>query len=376
MMKRKKANNDKAAAMNAAFYGPEPSYPYDHNLNRIEYIQALNWYAATLTREDSKDYVTSFLRDQKNKTFLKKVQKVPHTYFTPTYGAIARMMSNDLLIPDSGAKWLDRNLNALIEQHTVDDPVVTKVAKAPVNIQSRIQSRAYQVANEIDDLFEDNVWFNTNKLEPNAVYNLLHSKCVSGLVAQKVAATLTPHLEELKSIKSDPQLKEAYRKYSRRDIARFIDFYQNAVDTCENYSGNEKKMKVRKPRAKKVVTADKQLANFKYMKLYNEYQIASVNPSKVLGANQVWLYKPKYQHLTVLNALDRAGLNIKGQTFKNVDLKNSMRIVIPRRRVEEIVKAISVGGKRAVTNIFNDINRTAYAPKLKVNDGILILAVF
>jgi hypothetical protein len=374
---KRKVDKVKLREQTDVFLGPEPSFPSDHQLNRLEYLGSLNWYATVLSKEDSKDYVVKFLRQQKRLDDIKKLNKVSPGFITTTYGGIARMLMNNVRIPETGAAWLNKNLQMLFEKHMMEEPKEEKKTVAPpVNIQTRIDAKVRSIAGEIDDLFEDNVWFDTVQLEPDAIYKFLHSKQVSGMVAEKVAALFEPHLEELKSIGDDPQLKEAYKKYSKTDIKRFIGFYQSVVDTCKNFNVNVKKMKVRKPKMKKAVPADKKVATLKYLKLFNEYQLASVNPAKVIGAEQVYLYSTKYRALTVLNALDRGGINIKGQTFVNFDEKTSFRKDLPQKRAEEIVKAISVAGKRAANNIWNDVQKATRDPKARSSEDTIVLAVY
>jgi len=373
---KRKVDKTKLKAIMDSAYGAEPTFPVDHELNRVEYLGSLNWYANALSREDSKDYVVEFLRQQKRLDDIKKLNKVSPGFITTTYGGIARMLMNNVRIPETGAAWLNKNLQMLFEKHTMEEPKEEKKAVTPpVNIQTRIDAKVRSIAGEIDDLFEDTVWFNKATLDSNSIYNFLHSKQVSGMVAEKIATLFEPHLEELKTINSDPQLKEAYAKYSKADIKRFIGFYQNVVDTCKNFNVNVKKMKVRKPRAKKVVTATKKIETFKYLKQYNPWQLASVNPVKVVNAEQVYIYWTKYNCLTVLNALDRGGIDIKGQSFINIDEKTSFMKKLSPKQAEEIVKAISSGGKRAAAKAFDSIEKTR-PPQLRSNDVTLILGVF
>lgn len=378
MARAKRKNKVALRTMSDAFLGPEPSFAYDHKLNRLEYMGALNWYAATLTREESKDYVTAFLKAQKNKSFLKQVQKVPHAYFTPTYGAIARMLSNDFLIPETGPKWLDKNLNNLIAEYTpvVDEVKEKKKKAAPVvDVQARTAARARSIAGGIDDIFEDEVWFRNSKLEANTIYNYLLTKNVSGLVAGKVAELFGPHLDELKSIKKDEQLKEAYSVYTPKDIKRFIEFYQNVVDTCLTFSENQKKAKVRKPRAKKAVSVEKKVGGLKYLKLYTPFQLASINPSKILGATQLWLFDTRYTKLTMLNALDRGGIDIKGQSFKNVDTKTSCTKKIGRK-TKEVINAVLKSSKPQCRKALENVTAKPGKLQLRSNARIVFVRVF
>ena len=195
------------------------------------------------------------------------------------------------------------------------------------------------------------------------------------MVAEKVATLFGPHLEELKSINKEPDLKEAYSSYSKKDITRFINFYQDAVDTCQNFNVNVKKMKVRKPRAKKVISADKKLAKFKYLKLYKLYQLASVNPSNILGATQVWLFDTKYTKLTVLNALDRGGFDVKGQTFLNVDKKASVTKKVGRH-TKDVIDSILKQSKPNCRKTLEAVTAKPGKLQLRTNANIVIVRTF
>jgi len=363
----------KARALNETVYGKEPVFGADHELNRVEYMKALNWYAQALSREDSKDYLATFLKEQNRLDDLRALKKVPDAFVTTTYGAIARLLTKGVKIPESGPSWLNSRLKELLEKYAYAE---SEANTSTVSVQDRVDTKARQIAGKIDNFFEDNVWFDTKKAVYNdAILKILNSESVSGVVAEKIATLLTPHLEELKSINKEPDLQEAYAKYTKADIKRFVGFYQNVVDTCQNFNVNVKKVTVRKPRAKKAVSAEKKVGAFKYLKMFSLYQMASVNPAKVISAQQVWIYNTKYRDLTVLNALDRGGIDIKGQSFVNFDEKTSEMKKLSAKMAEKIVKAISSSGKRASGNAMKEVEGNSKKPQTRCGNDTIILGV-
>jgi hypothetical protein len=251
---------------------------------------------------------------------------------------------------------------------------VIKSAPAPVNVQARVERRARQVVAEIDEVFEQEVWFNPNfKINPDAPYKFLHANNVSSVVASKVRDHYVAVLDEYNLIKSDPQVKEGYAHYSKKEIARFKEFCVTVVDACENFVNNQKKMKVRKPRKKRAVSPDKKLAKFKYCKMRG--QLASVNPANVLGAQQVWLYDTRYTRLSILNAIDRGGIDIKGSTFKNVDEKSSMTKKVGRK-TKETIDFILKCSKPQCRKILEKVTAKPGKLQLRSNANIILLRFF
>lgn len=386
MRKTKSKRGKMDQAMTDAALGPEPDFAPDHKLEKLEYLGALNWYAATLDRDTNKEYVLTFLKEQGRKDDFQKAKKLAPDWMTPTFGAISRMLTRNIKIPETGPVWLDKRLTELFQKYE-DCPEVEdwsgaergkfKPAAPKPNVQDRIAGRARYIASEIDCIFDDSVWENTEEIDAaDKIFNLLHKENVSGQVAAMAADILQPHLDELKEIPNNKDLQEAYRVYTKDELRRFKAFYELAIQTCRQFNANVIRTRVRKPRAKKAKNPTKTLEAFRYLKAFNEWQLVSLDPSKIIGSDEVWLYLPKRRYLNVIRAMDRGGIGLKRQSFTNVDTKRSVRKKLGAKTAQKVVTALAVATKRQAQNILKETKGAERPVRLRTSEETLILAVF
>ena len=88
-----------------------------------------------------------------------------------------------------------------------------------------------------------------------------------------------------------------------------VVFFNKLIDDAQRY-GNVTK-KTRAPRKPRTISMDKKLKSLKYQKENNEFKIASINPEKIIGAQELWTFNTKYKIVTVFRAIDRGGLQVK-----------------------------------------------------------------
>jgi hypothetical protein len=182
-----------------------------------------------------------------------------------------------------------------------------------------------------------------------------------------------PLLQELieASEGKDQQLKEAYKIYSKKQLKEFILFVNMLIEDSERYASNTKK--VRKPRKPRTVSVEKRLKNFKYQKEDNTFKVASVDPEKILGAQELWTFNTKYKTLTVLRAMNREGLQIKGTSITNYDEQTS---VTKRtgRKPEYFVERVLKGGKIVLRKLMDEMNKEA-SLAYRINENTILLKV-
>jgi hypothetical protein len=126
----------------------------------------------------------------------------------------------------------------------------------------------------------------------------------------------------------------------------------------------------RKPRA---ISVEKKLKNFKFQKEDNTFKIASVNPEKVIGAQELWTFNTKYKTLTVFRALDRGGLQVKGTSIINYDEATS---VTKRtgRKPEVYVDKVLNGGKIVLRKLMDELKNDAPLA-YRINENTILLKV-
>src|SRR5690606_10585621 len=123
-------------------------------------------------------------------------------------------------------------------------------------------------------------------------------------------------LVELKSWKNDET------SLSDQKHTSYMGFVSKIIMDAITYQGNEKKQ--RKPRKRKIKSADQLVSKVQYLKEFSELKLVSVDPQKIVGAEVVLLYNTKYKKLSRLVASNGQTLSIKGTTVINVDDTTSM----------------------------------------------------
>jgi len=166
----------------------------------------------------------------------------------------------------------------------------------------------------------------------------------------------------------DEQLVEAYSFLTRLQLKKRVAVYDAMLSDIKRHMTNAKA--VRKPRKAKVKTANDLTKKVSYMKEFNELKLVSIDPSKIVGATQLWMYNTKYNQLIVLNALD-GGFTIKGTTVQNFDEATSKmkRLRKPGEQLASFMKA----GKVQLRKFLDTIRAKEYSVTGRINSHMILL---
>ena len=151
-----------------------------------------------------------------------------------------------------------------------------------------------------------------------------------------------------------------------------VAFYNQLVADAERYGDNTKK--ARSPRKKKAPSAEKLLKFFTYQKESNEYKLQSIDPSTIIGAQELWTFDTKYNKLSVFRARGPAGLTIKRTAIDGYDVDSSVSKRIGRK-TDEILKKVLSGGKIILRKLMEDISSDTIALSDRINNNIVLLKV-
>ena len=120
------------------------------------------------------------------------------------------------------------------------------------------------------------------------------------------------------------------------------------IEDAEKYGSVTKK--TRAPRKPRTVSVEKKLKHLKYQKEDNALKIASINPEKILGAQELWTFNTRYKTLHVFYANGPAGLSVKGTTILGYDENKSRGFRIGRKTQEYLGMTLK-GGVRNLSKI-------------------------
>lgn len=358
--KKVRVTRNESYLVNLKYMGDEPVFTKP--LTNEDYSRALNWYNSMCDTNDAREYIKDWLNSKGRKDEAKKLSRVSDTWVPTTAAWVCRLLSRGCELPLSAVPFLEQKLKDALsraskeEKKTVDTPVVS--------IQDRMRERQMDIIGDIEAMIDSE--------EPFSLYEWLKSKEIPATYCGAIVEKYTPWLLELIETYEgkDDQLKEAYRYLSKNKLKERIMFFNTLIEDASRYGDVAKK--TRTPRKPRTVSNEKKLKNFKYQKEDNTYKIASINPEKIIGAQELWTFNTKYKTITVLRAIDRGGLQVKGTSITGYDEKNS---VTKRtgRQPEKHLTSVKNGGKIILKKVLTELKDAPLA--YRINENTILLRV-
>jgi len=346
--------------VNKKYLGEEPVLK--PNYSQTEYIRALTWYNSMLSTSDAREYLQDYLKDNKRMNDLKKIKKLPDNKLSLTACWVARMLSRHQL-DDNSVQFFENKIREMTEYKV--EETVEETPKNVVSIQDRMKEKALDIIGEIEYLIDTEEQF--------SMYEWLQKNQIPRGYISKIIDHYSPWLDELIQAYEgkDADLKEAYRSYTKKKLVARIEFFSNLIQDLERYQDNQKKTKaIRKP---KPVPVEKKIRGLKYQKESNELKLVSVNPEKIIGAQELWAYNTKYKVLTVFRALDRGGLQVKGTSIIGFSEETSMSRSVGRKP-EQVLQRVLTGGKIVLKKIMDEL-KTEKKLQHRINENTILLKI-
>lgn len=331
-------------------------------------IRAFNFYNSLCDEKQAKSFVLYYAHSiLKDKGLYETLSKVPDVEFFGPHAWLCRMkhMGYDMTeieetsVAKKIAYWKTRatqtskkKIVAVKFRDKIDEAIDAKISEIDFQIDEF-------VGNGFKTNFNPYEWMKTNEIKP--------------MYATRIQTIFSKQLKELKEAQtgSDEQLVEAYSFISNSSMKKFIAFVQKIVDDAEVWASSQKKL--RAPRKKKTKSADQLTKNVRYQKTDDELRLVSLDPSKLIGAKEIWLFNTKYRVLSKYVAADESGMTIKGTTLQNFSEKESVGKKI--RKPEEISKNVVTGGIRSVSKYFSTIKAKESSCNGRLNENTIILRV-
>ena len=351
------------------------------------------------------DLYPSFYAWMKNNGYEKKdIDAAKRATIQPTYGIYARILEDGA--PDynpvydeywqslAGTMGVVKPISETLHRWAKDAvergmPIVEEKKeeareKAKVyvpSIQERIRDQSYEMVEAIDEWLEGWV-IDSSSFDPKGFDFKRHFGKVqpSQAHARKMKSFYETVLDDYDELERMPtagqlkkmdeteadlweQLKEGYAHIKKADIKK----YRNAIEEVRSsldFIIDQAKAN-RKPRKAKPRSADKVVAKLKFCKADSKYNLASVNPVDVVGANELWVFNVKTRKLGkyVANNIDPkgmqregTGLSVKGTTIIGYNEELSVQKTL--RKPDDQLKDFKGAGKVALRKFLEDINTT------------------
>jgi hypothetical protein len=176
------------------------------------------------------------------------------------------------------------------------------------------------------------------------------------------------------------QLKEGYAHIKKADIAKYRKAIE-AVNAELDFIIDQAKA-TRKPRKPKQRSAAKVVEKLKFSKADPKYSLASIDPTLIVGANELWVFNVKTRKLGKYIASnvdpkglarDGTGLSVKGTTIIGFDEKASIQKTL--RKPADQLKEFKNSGKVALRKFLDEIPTTDTKLNGRCNPDTVLLKI-
>jgi hypothetical protein len=360
MNKLKKRKVRRSSGNTDIYHGPEPILIGD--VTQLQFSKALTWYHYTQDVEKGHRWLIDWLnRDGASKSSIQCIKRLNPKRVVPTAFWMAKMLLNGSKFDKDTMKRFGLQVKEMINLgNKLKDPEEPVVREKP-NIQERIKEKGHNVVGDLEEAY-DNFVMNGEKF---SLYDYLQKNAVSPQILGMIREYYNRVLEDLTD--TNKEVKASFGRERLKQV-RLLEEWMSDLD---RYGSNRKATKVRKPRKKKEKLAVDVVKRIKYQKEFKPLKLVSVQPTEIVGTQQLWVYNTKYKQLTVFNAANSSGLSVKGTTVTGFAKEDSQTKRL--RKPEEQVAKLLTGGKIILRKFMSDIKTKGRVPNGRINENCILL---
>lgn len=365
--KKTRVTRGESYLVNVKYLGDEPVFNKPVTID--QYSQALTWYNYMCDTNDAREYIETYLKLNNRIIEAKNVKHIPDVWVNTTSGWICRMLTKGYLLPESAVPFVEEKLKQSFSHLVIKEEKKVDLPQK-MSIQDRMQERRSEIIGEIEGMIDDT---DCGTKDSFNLYDWLKANEIPAAYCPSIVAKYSKWLEEfIEALEGkDEQLKEAYSYLTKKQLRDRVEFFNKLIQDAERY-GNVTK-KTRAPRKPRTVSVEKKLKNFKYQKESAEFKIASINPEKIIGAQELWTFNTKYKVVTIFRAIDRGGLQIKGTAIINYDENNSFSKGCGRKP-EIVLDKLQNGGKIVLKKLMDEL-KTDKTLQYRINENTVLMKV-
>ena len=301
-----------------------------------------------------------------------------------TYGGIVAAiycMENNIEFPPAYARYpeeVKQYFDFLIAKGKA--VLRTRTALEEVNSTKKILTPQQRLANkinetvmvDIDNLEDEWCEGKTTELDIVEKFRLNDLK---GMAVAPVVEYLERWLPEYEDAHSGscPDAKEAYAHLSKRELTRRIKVIKQMLADLDKFrfaSKATRTTRVKKPRA-----ADKQVARVRFQKQDTTYNIASVDPIKLVGASTLYAFNTKTRKLTYYFTDATSGFEISGTSIKNFDIEQSTQLTLRANKVDEVLSVVLKKTPNQINKYLDTLSSKKTTPNGRLNDDTILLRI-
>jgi len=245
-----------------------------------------------------------------------------------------------------------------------------KKIKPKISIQDRIHNQVEAYISVLEGQADDFV-SSDYKLKYD-VYNDLISRGCKSVHARKMRPLYRDCYNDLVDVynKEDDFKQEAYNYLKPKHQKKMMDFYGLIVDDIDRIIKNATAQ--RKPRKRKTYSAGRLVKKLKYQEEFKKLKLVSVNPEKIIGATELWVFNTRYNRLGVYRAVNSVrGFSVKGCTIQHFDESESVQ-----KTARKPKEALNVLNKRSLKAMLKNMKTKEQPLTGRINAQTILLGAF
>lgn len=347
----------------------------DESDRRVKMMHAFFYYNYYNLGKHFKKDMIKYAKDELkySKDEIEQLEASPDWTCQLQSGALLRMRGRGLVLRDNEFDKIKINLE-FMKRHGIRKLAEPKddedaPAKVVITVQDRIKFKAQEsVLGDLEDMLDEWISGESPSID---VYEAMKAAILPAQASRFIIDWAQRHLTEIVGAinKEDPQLVEGYSHLSTKRKKEFVKWFEGIITDAQRFGANTKV--VRKARAKKPVSLEKQVSKIKYLKESPENKLVSINPSQIIGAMELWTYNVKYKTLSRYIAESGSGFEIKGTSLQRFDTTTSQTRKL--RKPEETLAAVLSSAKTKGTKAFAALTTKPSVPNGRINEDTIIL---
>ena len=358
------------------YTGGEPEWRVqpesDHRVSALS--TAFAWYNYHYGKKEAKDMIAHWLEHNDRSKDARKIRAIADSQIRLTPAWVCRMNLVGLELTEHELAQVESQISTMLRAKDEVRVVVTaeETAQNRVTIQDRLREKVSECAGELEGMLDQ---FVDEGAKMSASYKPIATIRGMNVAPQMIGSIADIWKNKLSEFEEaaegkDGDLVEGYSQFSKIQLRNMIKFAEQVINDCGAYV--QIKKVERKPRAKKTVSPEKLVSKFKYLKAFDELKLESESPTRLIEANEAWLYDTKKRKLIYVVADSHIGsLTVKNNMILGFDAGASIQKTL--RKPADQIKALLAGGKPAARKYFKDIKATDTKFNGRGTENLIIL---
>jgi hypothetical protein len=331
-------------------------------MTTIQLMNTLNWYHQNKEYKDGVSYIQDYA----------KKNKIPGRVNTSksilTLAWVCRLVMNGNNVGEKGIKYIKEHIKDVMQVELVK---ILKVDITPtISIQDRMKEKISEIAGDLEGAIDD--YIESGYVQTPSAFSIMQNRA-KGLHAQRLIEQFKKRRVEFDDVlhTKDSDTKEAYSNFTKPQLKKIIAFCDSIITDAMKIAGESKVN--RKPRKRKLKTADQLIAKVKYCVEFAELKLKSVSPKEIIGAMQLWVYNIKTRKLGCYHAEDAGGFSIKVTTITNYNETKSVQKIL--RKPNVTLPEVLTGGKVYMRNLIDGIQAVESPLRGRINEDVVLVRI-